>query len=131
MTVNGILDLSGLSSSNRFTINLQTLDSISPDNQGPAQNFNGSQNYTWTLASASSFNEFSEDKFNINTDNFVNSHPGEFSVALSGNNLNLVYTAPVPEPSTVFGISFGVLAVGTFVRRRFRKSPVEGPTVAA
>jgi hypothetical protein len=50
----------------------------------------------------------------------------DVSLAVVGGDLNLTFTpVPVPEPGTVLGVAVGALAVGGFVRRRWRK-PVEG-----
>jgi fibronectin-binding autotransporter adhesin len=84
-----------------FKINLWTLSGIGPDVSGAAANFDPSQNYSWTIASAAGgITGFAADKFLISTSatngtgGFANSvGSGTFSVAQSGNDLNLVFTS--------------------------------------
>ena len=109
----GALDLTSLTSANKFNLNLWSLSGISPsDTNGNALNFDNTQNYTWTiLTAATGINGFAADKFNINlgaangTAGFANAlGGGTFSLLTSGNNLNLMFTAaggaPIPEPGT-------------------------------
>jgi hypothetical protein len=110
----GTLDYSALNLSSKFNINLWSLDTVSPDSDGNALNFNNTQSYTWTiLTGASAINLFAgawSDYFNINVGpangaaGFANSlGGGAFSLVIAGNDLNLVFTpgtAAVPEPGT-------------------------------
>ena len=114
IAITGNLSLSGLSPSGKFNINLWSLSSIGPDVSGNATNFNNASNYTWTIASTTggSILGFDRANFNINTGptngtgGFSNGlNGGSFDLLVSGNNLNLTFTA-VPEPST------GVAMVG-------------------
>ena len=114
IAITGNLSLSGLSPSGKFNINLWSLSSIGPDVSGNATNFNNASNYTWTIASTTggSILGFDRANFNINTGQtngtggFSNGlNGGSFDLLVSGNNLNLTFTA-VPEPST------GVAMVG-------------------
>jgi T5SS/PEP-CTERM-associated repeat protein len=115
MSATGTLDLSVLTVGSEFNINLWLLSGVAPDANGPALNFDPNQNYTWTILSAaggiSGFTGSSQFVINtaaINgTGGFANGlGGGSFSVAQSGNDLNLVFTAaaapgaPVPEPGT-------------------------------
>jgi hypothetical protein len=110
VTSGGTLDLTSLSSVNKFNLNLWSLSGIAPDADGDALNFNNAQNYTWTILTASGgINAFATDYFNINvgptngTGGFANGlNGGTFSLAQSGNDLKLVFTAApvVPEPGT-------------------------------
>jgi autotransporter-associated beta strand protein len=104
----------GATSGNKFNINTWALSSISPDTNGAPLNFSASGNYSWTIASFASVSGFSEDKFTINTaatngTGGFSDATGTFSLALSGGNLSLVYTAPAPPPpenvtlTTTFG----------------------------
>ena len=97
----GQLDLAALTVSSKFNINLWTLGS---GTDGALADFNPNQSYTWTILTATNgISGFAADKFNINTAGFANPlNGGSFSIAQSGNNLNLVYGpgAPIPEPGT-------------------------------
>lgn len=109
LNASGSLNLSNLSVTNQFNINLWSLSGISPDTNGSAVFFTNTSNYTWTILTASNgITGFSADKFAINlfatngTAGFANAlGGGTFSIAQSGNNLNLVFTTPaIPEPGT-------------------------------
>jgi autotransporter-associated beta strand protein len=99
LSVGGVLDIAA-TSANPFGINLWTLSGTGPDANGAAANFNSAQNYSWTIASSTSgITGFSADKFVVRTSatngtgGFANAFGGgTFSVAQSGNNLNLVFT---------------------------------------
>jgi autotransporter-associated beta strand protein len=116
------LDISGT-----LTISATSVDpfeieitSLTPANiAGEAANFVDSEDYTWTIASASSgIAGFSADAFFLDTSNFQNSFTGDFSIGVSGNDLVLTYT-PIPEPSTIaFLVGAGVyLGMGRHRRR--------------
>lgn len=125
--VAGQLNLSALSSSNRFNINLWSLSSIGPDVNGAAVNFNPYQNYTWTIVTTTGgIVGFSgTDQFTINTAaingtaGFANAVPsgGVFTIEQSGDNLNLVYTIPEPSSFALLAVGAGLLAL----RRRAMK----------
>jgi T5SS/PEP-CTERM-associated repeat protein/autotransporter-associated beta strand protein len=126
----GALDLTSLTSANKFNLNLWSLSGIAPDVDGDALNFDNTQNYTWTiLTAATGINGFAADKFNINlgaangTAGFANAlGGGTFSLLTSGNNLNLMFTAAggaaVPEPGTW---AAAALLVGGAAFMRWRK----------
>ncbi|MGI9178786.1 MAG: autotransporter-associated beta strand repeat-containing protein, partial [Pirellulales bacterium] len=92
-----------------FRINLWTLASIAPDVSGSAANFNPAQSATWTIASATGgITGFASNKFVITTSatngtgGFANAYgSGTFSIAQSGNDLNLVFTAGSPSVVTI------------------------------
>jgi autotransporter-associated beta strand protein len=100
ITVGGTLDI-GATSANPFAVNLWTLSSILPDVSGSAAAFDSSQNYSWRIATAAGgITNFVSDKFVIGvsstngTGGFANDLAGgTFSLAQSGNNLNLVFTS--------------------------------------
>ncbi len=105
----GTWDINGLSSTNKFNINLWSLSGL-PDTSGAVAGFNATQNYSWMiLASGGLSGTFNTNLFNINTSaingtgGFVGA-TGLFSLALDSNNdLFLNYTgagAAVPEPGT-------------------------------
>jgi fibronectin-binding autotransporter adhesin len=107
-TIGGALTI-GATSSDPFAINLWTL-SGTPDTSGPAANFDPTQNYTWTIATAAGgITGFAADKFTVVTaatdrsGGFANAiGTGSFSLAQEGNDLNLVFTAGSgPLPITI------------------------------
>jgi MYXO-CTERM domain-containing protein len=129
----GTLDLTALTVGSEFNINLWSLSGIAPDANGPAFNFDPNQNYTWTiLTAAGGITGFNGSYFNLNTGanngtgGFANGlGGGTFSLAQSGNDLNLVFTAaggpgpsPVPEPGTW---AVAALLVGGAAFMRWRK----------
>jgi len=87
-------------SADPFKINLWTLSGTSPETSGNAANFNSAQDYTWRIATAAGgISGFDATKFRIvtsatnGTGGFSNTYgSGTFSIAQSGNNLNLVFT---------------------------------------
>ncbi len=130
ISVSGALDLSALTSSSEFKINLWSLSGVDPDVNGNANNFDPSRNHTWTIARA--FGGITgytgADQFLVNigaangTGGFANLlEDGTFAVLQSGNDLNLVFTSstPIPEPGT--WAAAALLAAGTTFMR-WRKS---------
>jgi autotransporter-associated beta strand protein len=108
VTVGGTLAINA-TSVDPFRVNLWTLFSTGPDVSGSAANFNSSQSYTWKIASATGgISGFAADKFAIRTSatngtgGFANSlGGGTFSIAQSGNDLNLVFSAGTPSVITI------------------------------
>jgi autotransporter-associated beta strand protein len=114
----GQLNLSALTVSSRFNINLWSLISTGPDVSGALSDFDPtrSQGYTWKILTAQGgITGFNSSYFNLNTGavngtaGFANGLAGgSFSLvqSLDGKDLNLVFTAaaapgaPVPEPGT-------------------------------
>ncbi len=129
-SVTGRLDLSALSLGGKFNINLWSLSGVAPDVSGYAINFDPFQNYTWTIvAAAGGVTGFDASFFNINTgaingtQGFANAtYGGSFSLDVSGNNLVLEYTKPVPEPGT--WAAAGLLALAALAARYRRGSSV-------
>lgn len=121
IAITGTLDLSSLATGG-FNINLWSLSATGPDVSGNALNFVGSNNYSWTIASATSgITGFDAADFIINpgalngTSGFSNAlGGGSFTLSQSGNNLVLNFTA-VPEPGPVLLGGLGLLAL---LRRR-------------
>ncbi|MFM8415051.1 MAG: beta strand repeat-containing protein, partial [Planctomycetota bacterium] len=69
LSIAGDLDLTNLSSLNKFDINLWSLAAIGPDANGNAIDFDPSQAYTWTIARVTGGGQilgFDADAFNIN-----------------------------------------------------------------
>ena len=92
-----------------FKVNLWTLSGVSPDVSGSAANFDAGQNFTWKIATAAGgISGFAANKFLINTSatngtgGFANGLAGGvFSIAQSGNDLNLVFTSAAPPTITI------------------------------
>jgi autotransporter-associated beta strand protein len=124
LAITGTLDLTNLTASG-FAINLWTLSAVGPDSNGNAINFVATNNYSWTLATTTGgITGFSAGDFHIHVAanngaaGFSNLVSGAFSVSMSGNNLQLNYTA-VPEPATWVLLSVsGLLLVWRSVRRK-------------
>lgn len=133
ITVNGALDLSGLSGTNRATLVLSSLSDPLANLPGNAGLFDASLNHTFTLFTYGSLNLgsntdvtslFSIDK-SLVRDGAGVLVDGVFSLSDTGSAINLVYTSAVPEPST-YGLSVGFLALAAVaVRRQRRKAPAQ------
>jgi hypothetical protein len=106
LNINGTLDLTATTSN--FVLNLDSLGALSGWNSHAAQ--------SWTIATASGgITGFAANKFTINTATFVDENPtdgGTFSVAVSGNDLKLVYT-PLYTPVQAWRISNGLPVNGS------------------
>ena len=104
LSITGTLDLTAITTGG-FGINLWSLASILPDVNGNALNFSELLNYSWILATTTTgITGFDAADFVLNTAasngtaGFINTYTGGFSVAQSGNQLLLNYSA-VPEPN--------------------------------
>jgi autotransporter-associated beta strand protein len=104
---------------NKFIIDITSLDIFNAP--GLADNFNNTSNYTLTiLTAAGGITGFNANVFDLVTTNFANNMGGgTWSIEQSGNNVNLVFGAAIPEPSTYALFGLGVL--GLIVARRLRK----------
>jgi autotransporter-associated beta strand protein len=134
----GAWDISGLSSGNKFNINLWSLSSILPDADGNAIGFNNGSSYSWEILTYTSLTApvggFSSNLFALNTaaingtSGFANNlNGGTFALEVDGNSLNLLFTAgagpgpsPVPEPGTWAAAALLAGAAG-YVRWRRRQ----------
>ncbi len=121
-----------------FAVNLWSLASTNPDSSGDVPGFDNQTGYAWTFARATSgIVDFAGDKFSVNTaaingtDGFTNDLAGgSFSVAASGNDLNVVFTPFVPTPSLDWygnGVSEG--GSGTWSSLGSTWSPDGGSTI--
>ena len=107
LNINGTLDIQATSAS-KFVIKLGSMaDATTP---GLVPGFNGSSNYSWTVATASGgILNFDASKFSVDSSAFSNPHPGNFSVGTNGNSLVVNYVVggtPVP-PVLTGGASLG------------------------
>jgi autotransporter-associated beta strand protein len=108
LNVGGTLSIAS-TSADPFKVNLWTLAGISPDVSGSAANFDAGQSYSWKIATASGgITGFAANKFLIatsatnGTGGFANDlNSGSFSIAQSGNDLNLVFTSAAPAVITI------------------------------
>ena len=125
LNVTGTLTLSaGTTAHSRFTVSLFTQDQS--DNLAMLTDFDASQPYTFTLATAGQvITTFDPDETSVDTTGFLNATAGgTFAVALSGDGHSLlVQFRPVPEPGTwaltLLGSTLAALA------RRRRSGAVE------
>ncbi|GAA5127414.1 autotransporter-associated beta strand repeat-containing protein [Luteolibacter yonseiensis] len=98
VNISGALALTA-TAANRFFIDLQSLTLSGA--AGPVHDFNGYGDFSWRICTASGgITGFDPAAFSVNTAGFTNSLAGNFSVALRGQDLVLVYTATSsPNPS--------------------------------
>jgi fibronectin-binding autotransporter adhesin len=107
LTLSGTLSINA-SSANPFKINLATITST-VGTSGSAANFNPATSGSWTIArAAGGITGFASNKFLITssatngTGGFINDLAGgTFSLAQSGNDLNLVFTSGAPTVITI------------------------------
>lgn len=123
LNITGSLNITATNAS-PFAINLTSL--TTGNAAGNVINFNSAANYSYTIATASGgISGFGADKFTLNTSSFSNAlDGGTWSLAQSGNHLNLNFTASaIPEPSTYAALAgLAALALAVHLRRR-RPSP--------
>jgi hypothetical protein len=94
---------------------------ILPD--GAVAGFSTSGTYTWTAATFAGGITFPQSAFMANPIGWGNLGGNGFSIAVNGNNLNIVF-APVPEPATVLGIAAALLVIARALQRLRRKCVV-------
>lgn len=112
------IDFSATSAA-KFNVNVVSLLAPLGDSPGAIANFDPSKPYTWTAFQlqngAGITGSFDPNAFNVATAQFSNPFDGRFSVALQGQNVNLMYT-PVPEPAAVLAIVAGACGAAGWVR---------------
>jgi autotransporter-associated beta strand protein len=133
ITVTGALDLTALTTSSKFNINLWSLSSALPDTNGNIADFNPTTSYEWLAVSASNITGFNAAHFAVNvgaangTGGFSNPLDGSyvFGVRQDGGNLYVTYgsAAPIPEPGTwaAMAIFAGGAAYAGWRRRKSAK----------
>lgn len=110
---------------NPFSINLVSL--TTGNAAGDVINFDPNANAVYSIAATTTgISGFTSDAFTINSAGFSNSFDGLWSLAVDGNNLNLVYTSAVPEPTTA-SVLLGLLAWGFTATRRTRREVADTP----
>ncbi|TAE24975.1 MAG: hypothetical protein EAZ91_19805 [Cytophagales bacterium] len=98
LVVNGLLDLSGLTSANRFVIQMQSLGAT--NQPGSLPGFVSSNSYSWTIATFSSLSlpagATLNNLFTLNRTGFTNltASNATFTIVRSGNALVLRYDVP-------------------------------------
>ena len=115
----GTLTLSaGTVAGSRITVSVASLNS--GGTAGMASNFDPTRNYSFVLVSADGgISGYNPTEFVVDTNSFQNNtNGGSFSVVQQGNNLNLLFTSAVPEPSTWTMIGLSVLGAGVVMLRR-------------
>ena len=129
VTVNGLLDLSTLSASNRVTLQIKSLDANGLTGNLAVQNFAWNDPKNFTLFSYASLNLGSgvsiSDVFSIDYSGFKDEHGNVaradwFTISNDTQNGAIVLTA-IPEPST-YGLAIGALALAAAALRRRRKN---------
>ena len=118
LSIGGSLAITA-TSAEPFAVNLWSLSASNPVTGGEAANFDPSQAGSWRLASTTGgITGFAADAFSVvttsanGTSGFANSLAGgSFSVAVSGTDLNLVFTPGVPQ-TTLAWFGNGVTAGG-------------------
>ena len=134
LNITGTLTITA-TSGNEFNILITSLTLANLG--GNVHDFNGLNNYSWIIASASGgISGFDASDFNLNLSNFTNPYdttPGAWSVSQSGNNILLNYQflggplgggggggGAVPEPNTLLLMGFaGFILTG--MRRRLKQ----------
>jgi autotransporter-associated beta strand protein len=120
LSITGTLTISA-TSADRFLIDVISLLSTT-DLPDLALNFNDGTNYSFAIATASGgVSGWAADKFEINTSGFQNAFTGTWGTSVSGNSLNVTYTAAtaIPEPSVA---SMFVLGLSALLANRRRRS---------
>src|SRR5690606_34943639 len=113
-------------SSNPFTIYITSL--IDSSLAGAAANFDPDSPYAFDFIYASGgFTTFSTDAFAIDTSGFANAFTGIWSIGITEETLQLLYTpTAVPEPATYAAIA-GAVALGLATWRRRRLAIANSP----
>jgi autotransporter-associated beta strand protein len=120
LSVNGGLTITA-TAGNPFTIFLTSL--TAGNAAGVVANFDPAQSTFYTFVTTTGgITGFDASRFVLDTSAFANAFDGSWSIAQSGNDLNLVYTASaIPEPST-YAALVGALALGVALVRRRRQA---------
>ena len=121
ISISGGLDLSNVTTSGKFTLQLSTFT-------GDSTGWDAGVSHTWDsiISTGTGISNYTGDinnYFYIDYGNFNSPAPGvgSFQVERSGDNFNLVYTvSAIPEPSTSFLMVIGISTL--FVLRRMNSS---------
>ena len=117
IALTGNLNVTALNATDTFGITLQTLNGSNA--LGLLTSFDSSSDHIWSsvITTGGITGTFASNLFAINTAGFQNSFNGSFNLVQNGNNLDLVYTAAVPEPGT-WAMMIGGLAMLVAIQRR-------------
>lgn len=116
--IDGTLAITAAADGGHFTIGVASLNQA--DQAITLADFNAHHDYSWLIASASGgISGYAPGLFSVDSSGFLNPlDGGHFSVAQSGNNLLLNFTAAVPEPASAAMLGLGVLVLAWARRRR-------------
>jgi hypothetical protein len=112
LDISGSLTISA-SSVDKFWIDIVSL-LAADDTAGLASNFSDASDYTFAIATASGgISGYDAAAFSINTSGFQNTFTGTWGTSVTGNSLNITYTAAtaIPEPSSASMLVLGLAAV--------------------
>ena len=125
----GALDLSQLSSSNRFTVKVVGLTTA--DVVGAVPGFDSSVARSWVIGQfGNDLSGVPADRFTLDLTDFAASNPlngGTFSLSLTSSGGVVLLFSPVPEPAII--ITVGAVALAGYARLRRRRDAT--PTTAA
>jgi hypothetical protein len=126
LNISGTLTVSA-TAGDPFVIQVTSL--LLGDKAGPVHDFNLEQSYVWTLATASGgIHGFDATKFSIDASGFENfTGGGTFSVAQSGNSVNLLFTPHACNPSDTI-LNYAIIGgqAQLYFTNRYGLSAVEG-----
>jgi len=135
--ITGTLDLSALTVTSQFNINLWSLAGVAPDVAGPAVRFDAARDYAWTIVATDlGVVGFDEAEFDLHLDpsngagGFANALAGgTFGLRVEGNDLQLTFATAIPEPNTrsVVGMMIALLVIRWFARSRRTSSLATAP----
>ena len=121
LSISGALNIAA-TSGNKFTIGINTLNGSNVAGAPVNFDFTTGASYIFGFVTTTGgISGFDASKFTLSTSGVDSSITGAWSIAQSGNNLNLVYSgSAIPEPST-YAALFGAAGLGFAIWRRRRQ----------